>query len=182
VGLQLERVYSSRSRLSGARRQRVNFWRSLRRYPAQKTILRGRCTRQIRSSLAAPPTRAGRSPAPQPALAPSAAARRGSRRRCRREAVERQERADVGVRDALLLRKVGDRQGLAIVCFMPGAGGVAQRMILRAQSELAAGTSYTTQPSDDIGPSSSGRHYYTRSSGITTRDLVESRVRAGARS
>jgi hypothetical protein len=59
-----------------------------------------------------------------------------------RQAGERQERADIGVRAALLLRKVGDRQGLDIVCFMPGAGGVAQ--VLRSCRPLSEPTAAGT--------------------------------------
>src|ERR671918_1635438 len=55
------------------------------------------------------PTRAARSPASQHASAPSAAASSYGLHNVRGDAGQREEPADVGVRDTLLFREIGDR-------------------------------------------------------------------------
>jgi hypothetical protein len=61
-------------------------------------------------------------------VSPSAAERPESFHNVRRQAGERQEPADIGVRDALLLRKIGDRLGLTALDPLPPAIRSNQRL------------------------------------------------------
>jgi hypothetical protein len=83
---------------------------------------------QIRRPGAAPAILAARSPASRAASAPSAAARPGSIHIVGRHGGERQEPADVGVRDALLLRNVGDRLRLPALNPAPPAMRADERL------------------------------------------------------
>jgi len=78
--------------------------------PARRLAPRNSTTSEDANArrFAAPPTPTAHSPASQSALAPSAAARRGSPRRCPARGRSKGAAGNVGVRRALLLCEVGD--------------------------------------------------------------------------